>query len=191
MVRGGQSYFVDPLYDPLRYLQAATDDTPGTKASVRRRGTLTGIATGSGALVAAGYRFSDKKHVHYSSAGPTRGLAVGPTCAAVTDQCRSLPGVLAAGTRGGSVARLIGTSTAAPQLARWVTNGKPPPGPIPGLPADPQLLRGGLAALVKTAAKASSSPTRRQLLQQHQPLRPHLDIAAFFQVFQQSADHLA
>ena len=174
MVRGGQSYFVDPLYDPLRYLQAATDDTPGTKASVRRRGTLTGIATGSGALVAAGYRFSDKKHVHYSSAGPTRGLAVGPTCAAVTDQCRSLPGVLAAGTRGGSVARLIGTSTAAPQLARWVTNGKPPPGPIPGLPADPQLKGRACcpcencresqqftnAQATSSAAPAASSPSR-------------------------------
>jgi hypothetical protein len=131
MVRGRQSCFVDPLYDPLRYLKSATDDPPGSAALVRRRGTLTGIATGTGALVAAGYRHSDKKHVRYSSAGPTRGPAVGPDCAAVTDQSRSLPGLLAAGTRGGSVVRLIGTSAAAPQLARWVANGKPPPGPVP------------------------------------------------------------
>jgi hypothetical protein len=147
LVRGRQSHFVDPLYDPLRYLKAATDDTPGSQAVVRRRGTLTGIATGTGARVAAGYRHSDKKHVRYSSAGPTRGAAMGPDCAAVTDQSRSLPGLLAAGTRGASVVRLIGTSTAAPQLARWVANGKPPPGPVPSPPPDPQLEGTGLLPL--------------------------------------------
>lgn len=147
LVRGRQSHFVDPSYDPLRYLKAATDDTPGSPALVRRRGTLTGIATGTGALVAAGYRHSDKKHVRYSSAGPTRGPAAGPDCAAVTDQSRSLPGLLAAGTRGASVVRLIGTSTAAPQLARWITDRRPPPGPSPGPQPDPQLEGAGLLPL--------------------------------------------
>ncbi len=147
MVRGRQSYFVDPLYDPLRYLKSATDDTPGSAALVRRRGTLTGIATGTGALVAAGYRHSDRKHVRYSSAGPTRGPRVGPDCSAVTDQSRSLPGLLAAGTRGASVVRLVGTSVAAPQLARWAANGKPPPGPVPPLNPDPQLEGSGLLPL--------------------------------------------
>lgn len=147
LIRGRQSHFVDPFYDPLRYLRAATDDTPGSPALVRRRGTLTGIATGNTALVAAGYRHSDKKHVRYSSAGPTRGPAVGPDCAAVTDVSRSLPGLLAAGTRGASVVRLIGTSAAAPQLARWVANGKPPPGPVPPLHPDPQLQGDGLLPL--------------------------------------------
>jgi hypothetical protein len=147
LVRGRQSHFVDPFYDPLRYLKAATDDTPGSPALVRRRGTLTGIASGSGALVAAGYRHSDGKHVRYSSAGPTRGPAVGPDCAAVTDESRSLPGILAAGTRGASVVRLVGTSTAAPQLARWVADGKPPPGITPRLHPDPQLEGNGLLPL--------------------------------------------
>ena len=147
MVRGRQSHFEDPLYDPLRYLKAATDDTPGSGALVRRRGTLTGIATGTGALVAAGYRHSDHKHVRYSSAGPTRGPRVGPNCGAVTDQSRSLPGLLAAGTRGGSVVRLVGTSTGAPQLARWVADGKPPPGPVPPLQLDTQLEGSGLLPL--------------------------------------------
>jgi hypothetical protein len=147
LVRGRQSHFVDPLYDPLRYLKAATDDTPGSQALVRRRGTLTGIATGNGGIVAAGYRYSDKKHVRYSSAGPTRGSALGPDCAAVTDESRSLPGLLAAGTRGASVVRLVGTSTAAPQVARWVANGRPPPGPVPPLHPDPQLEGSGLLPL--------------------------------------------
>ena len=147
LVRGRQSHFVDPFYDPLRYLKEATDDTPGSSALVRRRGTLTGIASGDGALVAAGYRHSDRKHVRYSSAGPSRGSAVGPDCAAVTDQSRSLPGILAAGTRGASVVRLIGTSTAAPQLARWIANGKPPPGPIPTSPPAPELEGDGLLPL--------------------------------------------
>ena len=147
MIRGRQSYFEDPLYDPLRYLKSATDDTPGSGALVRRRGTLTGIATGTGALVAAGYRHSDHKHVRYSSAGPTRGARVGPDCGAVTDQSRSLPGLLAAGTRGASVVRLIGTSVAAPQVSRWVANGGPPPGPVPPLHPDPQLEGNGLLPL--------------------------------------------
>lgn len=147
LVRGRQSHFVDPAYDPLRYLKAATDDTPGSAAVVRRRGTLTGIATGTGAMVAAGYRYSDKKHVRYSSAGPTRGPAVGPDCAAATNQSLSLPGLLAAGTRGGSVIRLTGTSTAAPQLARWAANGKPAPGPVPTPAPDPQLWGEGLLPL--------------------------------------------
>lgn len=147
MVRGRQSYFVDPLYDPLRYLKAATDDEPLTKALVRRRGSLTGIATGAGALVAAGYRHSDRLHADYSSAGPIREKKVGPTCAAVSDQSRSLPGILAAGTRGGSVVRLVGTSTAAPQLARWATNGRPAPGPVPGPSPDAELDGAGLLPL--------------------------------------------
>lgn len=147
VVRGRQSYFVDPLYDPFCYLKSAGDDTPGSGALVRRRGTLTGIATGTGALVASGYRHSDHKHVRYSSAGPTRGPRVGPDCGAVSDQSRSLPGLLAAGTRGGSVIRLVGTSIAAPQLARWVTNGRPPPGPVPPSQPDPQLEGSGLLPL--------------------------------------------
>jgi hypothetical protein len=147
LVRGRQSHFVDPLYDPMRWLKAATDDKPGSAALVRRRGTLTGIATGTGALAAAGYRHSDTGHVRYSSAGPTRGTAQGPYCAAVTDQSRSLRGLLAAGTRGSSVVRLVGTSTAAPQLARWVADGRPPPGPTPGSDHDIQLAGNGLLPL--------------------------------------------
>ncbi|NPC57760.1 S8 family serine peptidase [Caenimonas soli] len=157
LLRGRQSEFVDPLYDPLKYLRSASDDTPGSAALVRRRGTLTGIATGTAALVAAGYRASDAKHVRYSSAGPTRGPRVGPDCAAVTDQARSLPGLLSAGTRGASLVRLVGTSVAAPELARWVVDGKPLPGPTPA--PDPQLMGRGLLPLkLETAPDATSAP---------------------------------
>jgi Subtilase family len=155
LVRGRQSHFVDPEYDPLRYLKAATDDTPGSQALVRRRGTLTGIATGKGAVVAAGYRHSDKQHLPYSSAGPTRDAKGGPDIAAATDESRSLPGLLAAGTRGASVVRLIGTSTAAPQVARWVADGK-----TQGLEAarhgDRQCLGKGLLPLCITSGRAAS-----------------------------------
>lgn len=147
MVRGRQSQFVDPWYDPLSYLRAAEDDTPGSPALVRRRGSLTGIATGTGTQVVAGYRLSEQNHVLYSSAGPTRGSRVGPDGAAMTDQSRSLPGVLAAGTRGSSVVRMAGTSTAAPQYARWITNGQPPPGPLPPPHPDAQLEGQGLLPL--------------------------------------------
>jgi len=109
----------------------------GSGALARRRDTLTGISTGIGALVASGHRHSDHKHVRYSSADPTRRPPVGPDYGAVTDQSQSLPGLLAAGTRGGSLVRLVGISVAAPQLARWVTNLRPPSGSIP--PSQPDL----------------------------------------------------
>ena len=137
MVRGRQSHLVDPLYDPWKYLRPAKDDPPDTDALVRRRGTLTGIANGASTHVAAGYRLSDGQHVRYSSAGPSGGERKGPDVGAMTDQARTLLGVLAAGTRGGSVVRMVGTSTAAPALVRWIVDGRPLPQPTPGV--DPEL----------------------------------------------------
>jgi hypothetical protein len=147
MVRGRQSHFEDARYDPLKYLRSARDDSPNSEALVRRRGTLTGIATGSATRVAAGYRHSDDKHVKYSSGGPTRGERLGPDAGAVSDQARSLPGLLAAGTRGGAVVRLVGTSVAAPEFARWVIDGQPPPGPVARPGQDVQLEGSGLLPL--------------------------------------------
>lgn len=91
------------------------------------RGTLSAIATGAphGRIyVAAGYRAVDGKPAHYSAAGPARGpsslnaIRWAPDGAAVTEECVTLPGVPAAGTRSGAIARLRGTSMAAPQVAR-------------------------------------------------------------------------
>jgi len=116
--RGTLSYLVDGLYDPQRYLRAADDDAGG--ASVRRRGTISGIGTGAYTHKVAGYIYSDGQHNEMSSAGPDRAGYVKVTCALPTDFSRALRGVLGAGNLGGTVSRLEGTSTAAPQLGRWL-----------------------------------------------------------------------
>lgn len=119
---GRQSFLVDPAWDSERYLRAATDDNH-PDAMVLRRGTLNGIATGEGVTVVAGYRFSDDTHARYSSAGPGRGSRPRrPDVTAVSEERPSLHGVRAAGTRSGATARLVGTSFAAPQVARALAN---------------------------------------------------------------------
>ncbi|MGC9959813.1 hypothetical protein, partial [Roseiarcus sp.] len=53
-------------------------------------------------------------------------LRKGPDDVLVCDESCALQGLLAGGNRSGAVFRLIGTSTAAPQLARWFADGGPP-----------------------------------------------------------------
>ena len=88
---------------------------------IDRKGTLNGIGTvkGDRILVAAGYRLRDELSSRYSSQGPSReGPRKGPDHALPTDESAALLGIRGAGNRSASVFRLVGTSTAAPQLAR-------------------------------------------------------------------------
>lgn len=154
--RGGRPRFVaDPAYDPQRFLRPAADDpvggSAGVPSSVRRRGTLawgdTQVASvGHPRLhVVGGYRLRTpwpaptalQRHPPYASAGPTRGGSrSGPDLALPSDQSVVLRGVRAAGTRSGSTVRLVGTSSAAPQLARYLVAGSPvPPPSVPAGPA--------------------------------------------------------
>jgi hypothetical protein len=124
--RGGrQSYFDDPLD------QRFTDDGAPSRienppaAFVRRFGTLNGIATHGHVTVVSGCYGDTGRATEYGAAGPSRppGAAAGPgdvRNAVVSDDSTALRGVLAAGTRTGSVARLSGTSVAAPQVARFL-----------------------------------------------------------------------
>jgi hypothetical protein len=135
--RGRQSYFLDEQYDPGRYLRAAADDPVGAASQVKRRGSLSGIASGLSSLVASGYRMrnvdhpdfnpselkrgpqSIADHPGYSSAGQGRGgVARDPDVSAPTDYSWVLRGIPAGGGRGRSVFWMVGTSTAAPQVAR-------------------------------------------------------------------------
>lgn len=97
------------------------DEIPNS--SIRRRGTLNGIATGTGSFVAGGYRYSDFHSSPYSSSGPTRGLRAGPNYACMTDVSPVVQGIRASGVRSGTTLRLVGTSSAAPQLGRQLVNG--------------------------------------------------------------------
>jgi hypothetical protein len=124
-LRGRPSRLLDPSYDPERYLRCSSDDStpaaqmitpsdPPTVIRVRRRGTISGVATGEGTFAVVGYRLRPVRvPADYSSAG-----APDPTAAAVSEESPALCGIPGAGTRSGCVVRLCGTSFATPQRAR-------------------------------------------------------------------------
>jgi hypothetical protein len=130
-----RSYFVDPQWEQTRSAQASCTHLDGefdtTGSLIHRDGTLNGIATAKKhrVHVAGGYILSNGRKSTYSSEGPARrGPRVGPDVVLPCDESYALEGILAGGNRSGAVFRLTGTSTAAPQLARRVTN---PPIPSP------------------------------------------------------------
>jgi hypothetical protein len=122
------SFFVDPVWEQNQSAAASSVFVNGefdnTGSLVSRFGTLNGIATGydSAVQVAGGYILLDDEKSTYSSAGPSRDYPAsprrGPDYVLPCDESEALPGILAGGTRSGSVFRLIGTSNAAPELAR-------------------------------------------------------------------------
>ena len=137
------SHFVDLKWLQTRSAEADCIYTDGefdnNDSLVDRYGTLNGIATAQNPSVhvAGGDMLAvNGRKSPYSSAGPTRGGArIGPDYALFCDESYALEGVRAGGTRSGVVFRLIGTSTAAPQLARQVMKGTlPAPTHIPPSP---------------------------------------------------------
>ena len=125
------SYFIDSNWESAcagaagcTYVDGEFDDRG---SFISRFGTLNGVATADTASihVAGGYMLSNARKSPYSSAGPARGWPValreGPDFAMLCDESYALQGIPAGGNRSGVVFRLIGTSTAAPQLARWIT----------------------------------------------------------------------
>ena len=138
------SHFVDAEWQRIRSAAASHTlvdgefDNSGSRVS--RLGTLNGLGTGDVKRlhVAGGYMFARKRGSPYASAGPARSgppaLRKGPDFALPCDESRALSGVRGGGNRSGSVFRLIGTSAAAPQLARHVVNG---PMPLPDSPPLP------------------------------------------------------
>lgn len=140
-----RSYFVDDAWRlarsseaDLTYVDGSFDDTG---SHIDRRGTLNGIATACDGHVhvAGGYILANSRRAPYSSVGPARPGPLprreGPDFLLPTDETFALKGMRAGGNRTGSIFRLIGTSTAAPQLARRLMN---PPLPAPTqVPANP------------------------------------------------------
>lgn len=139
-----RSYFVDPVWEQTHGASAALHRNDGEfdkhGSLVHRHGTLNGIATAKlGRIhVAGGYTLSTGRKSPYSSAGPARGGSrLGPDFALPTDESCALQGIRGGGNRSGAVFRLTGTSTAAPQLARDVTDAAPlQPTNIPGTPSE-------------------------------------------------------
>lgn len=124
--RSRPSFLSDAAYDPRRAVRAALDDER-PEALVRRRGSLSGVATGETPHVIAGHRASDGRPSVYSSAGPTLSATrPGPTASLPCDDSPGRPGLRVAGTRSGASVRLVGTSLAAPLYARLLADGAAP-----------------------------------------------------------------
>jgi hypothetical protein len=134
-----QSYFDDPNYDihALEDGETVSDTSDPAQAYVRREGGFNSIATGQHTKKVGGVRMSDLEVAEYSPhheySGRTqrnqtlieRDKAISPLTElvyAVCEESRTLHGVRAAGTRSGGTMRLMGTSMAAPLIARDLVN---------------------------------------------------------------------
>ena len=106
------------------------------ESTIKRDGSINAIATGSRTIVAGGYVRKENRVVKYSSGGPISPASgavkavnrqepddlerTGPDALARSDESYVHQGILAAGTRSGSVVVMNGTSVAAPQIARQI-----------------------------------------------------------------------
>lgn len=123
-LRGRQSYFDDPDY--VRFDQPGQDkETDDSGALAQRDSTLNSIATGDSPvvpIVIGGYLRKERAFAKYSSAGAETPPPRWPDATAPSEDSRVHQGILAAGSRSGSVVPLNGTSVAAPQVARIVAD---------------------------------------------------------------------
>ena len=116
------SFLTDSKVEDGRYVAPSARYSDVAGSAIQRAGTMNGLATGQRTFVAAGYSYWSLDSSPYSSSGPTRGARNGPDYACMTDRSPVTPGVRATGVLTGTKARLIGTSTAAPQLGRQIVN---------------------------------------------------------------------
>ena len=127
-----QSYFEDPRYDTSSNLGSFVDD-PANPTPIRRSGTFNSLSTGQRTLSVGGTRRVFDPALgslsHFARYSPQRpdpdaaraqrpGVKKLPDTLQSSDDNAALWGVLGIGTLSGSVARLAGTSSAAPQEAR-------------------------------------------------------------------------
>jgi hypothetical protein len=124
-----QSHFEDRWYDtsgnPGSFVDHA--DNPSL---IRRSGSFNSIATGAATVAVGGTRIAGPVWALYSprkpDPDPNRAQRPGgvtvPDTDAPSDENEALLGLKAAGSRSGGVARLVGTSSAAPQVTRKLIN---------------------------------------------------------------------
>lgn len=128
-----QSRFEDDCYDSSGN-PGSFVDAPDKRSLIRRSGTFNSIATGAGIVAVCGTRLStstgaDLEWARYSprdTPNPKRtsrpGVLRYPKRREPSDENATLLGLGAAGTRSGSVVRMVGTSDAAPQVTRDIFN---------------------------------------------------------------------
>ena len=127
--RGRQSYFLHEDY--IRYdrqgIEVRDDETLAqSTCPVTRQSLLNAVATGPSVYVSGGYVARTCKIARYSAGGPNvppeDPALRKPDVLMTSEDSLTLPGVLAAGSRSGSVVWMSGTSVAAPQLARRIAD---------------------------------------------------------------------
>lgn len=127
-----QSLLEDRFYDTSGGLGGFIDH-PENPSLVRRSGTFNDIASGAGTVSVGGVRYfasTMDPMARYSPRTPDpdasrperRNVQKVPDRFAVSDDHATLWGVRAAGTRSAAQVRLVGTSMAAPQIARDFVN---------------------------------------------------------------------
>jgi len=172
--RGRPSRFVDPDY-PLRDhggRPIERDDDPRfptpDRCPIRRGGTLNGIATGRRSVVVGAQRVGAGTGGRpapspYTARGPgvpsAADLAAGrtaPDLAAPGDTSAARRGVLATGTRSGSVAALDGTSVAAAAVTRRLAEAFADPGHATAAAALAAVIAGASAAQAPDADRVGT-----------------------------------
>ncbi|MGB4115183.1 MAG: hypothetical protein WBK51_01395 [Polaromonas sp.] len=124
-----QSHFEDALYDTSGNPGSFVDH-PDNPTPIRRSGNFNSIATGKKTVSVGGVRVAGSMWAKYSprkpdpdASRPERpGVVKIPDTQAFSDENPVLLGLKGAGTRSGGVARLVGTSDAAPQVTRKLFN---------------------------------------------------------------------
>lgn len=121
-LKARQSYLDDPAYQRYERISGRlAQDISNEAGPVFRQRTLNAFCGGDDVIAVGAYRYSDGAPSLYSAAGPAIGRRA-PDLSAVADISPSHPGVLAAGTYSGSVFATNGTSVAAAQITRRVSN---------------------------------------------------------------------
>lgn len=124
-----QSHFEDRWYDTSGNPGSFVDH-PNNPSPIRRSGSFNSIATGANTISVGGTRVVGPVWAKYSPRKPDPdagrrerpGVVKVPATQAYSDENPALLGLKAAGSRSGGVARLVGTSDAAPQITRKVFN---------------------------------------------------------------------
>lgn len=115
--QGRQSFFHEPSYRRFcddGHLEQKDDPNNYTL----RANTLNAIATGNETVVVGGFHRKEMVACAYSASGPAHANRTGPEALTISDDSLVHRGVLAAGSRSGSVVAMGGTSAAAGQLTR-------------------------------------------------------------------------
>jgi hypothetical protein len=161
-LRGRQSYFDEECYE--RYDNAGRENEfYDPNCIVTRRSLINSIATGSAPVVIGGLLRKEMVVAKYSAGGPIlapceTGLVdpYRPDAVTPSEDSRVHRGLLAAGSRSGSIVDINGTSVAAPQITRsiadqlaqgnlgdrqavqgWAAAQEPHPAPAPKIPPLP------------------------------------------------------